>query len=279
MKHITALGGDRRMAEAARILRERGFCVSLCATMEKVDGLSWKESLEGSEKGDLLLLPVPFSRDGKTVFCAPQISLDAVYGACASFPFVCGGGIPASLFARAREGGDAFDLLSDSLFVLENAYLTADAALGMLLLETERAPRDTRALILGYGRIAAALCNRMHALGFRVSVCARNTEKRAEALYAGAEEAFDVCELPKALWGKDVLINTAPAALLQKEWLESAKGLRILELASGENFPYAMPEGVSLLRAPGLPGKVYPVSAGALIADAACRFLTQKTRT
>ena len=199
--------------------------------------------------------------------------------ACARFSFVCGGGLPSSLFEYARKaGGDAIDLLCDEAFALENAYLTAYAALGMLLLDSGKAPRDTRVLLLGYGRIASALCRLLLGAGFCVCVCARDPIKRREAFFAGAKETFMLEELAKAIKSVDTVVNTVPFPLLKKADLPKTRELRILELASGENFEKSLPASVSLVRAPGLPGKVYPVSAGALIAEAAIRFLTQKTR-
>ena len=279
MYQITVVGGDRRLIEAALLLKAQGCAVTLCATCDMPNGFSYKDTLDESAKGDLLLLPVPYSKDQKTVFGAPQVATADAESACARFSFVCGGGLPAALFACAREnGGDAFDLLCDEAFTLENAYLTAYAALGMLLLDGGKAPRDTRVLLLGYGRIASALCRLLLGAGFCVSVCARDPIKRAEAAFAGAKETFAPSELAEAIEKADAVVNTVPFPLLKEADLPKARALRILELASGENFEKNLPACVSLMRAPGLPGKVYPASAGALIAQATLRFLTQKTR-
>ena len=279
MYQITVVGGDRRMIEAALLLKAQGCAVTLCATFEKPEGFLYTNTLDESAKGDLLLLPVPYSKDQKTVFGAPEITTKDVENACARFSSVCGGGIPASLFEYTRKaGGDAFDLLCDGGFTLENAYLTAYAALGMLLLEGGRAPRDTRILILGYGRVASALCRLLLGAGFCVSVCARDALKRREAAFAGAKETFAPSELAEAIKNADTIVNTVPFPLLKEADLPKERALRILELASGENFEKSLPASVSLVHAPGLPGKVYPASAGALIAEAALRFLTRKTR-
>ena len=279
MYQITVVGGDRRMIEAALLLKAQGCAVTLCATCEKPEGFLWKDTLEKTAEGDLLLLPVPYSKDQKTVFGAPQVATADAENACARFRFVCGGGLPSTLFEYARKaGGDAIDLLCDEAFTLENAYLTAYAALGMLLLDSGKAPRDTRILLLGYGRIASALCRLLLGAGFCVSVCARDPIKRAEAAFAGAKETFAPSELAEAIEKADAVVNTVPFPLLKEADLPKARALRILELASGENFEKNLPACVSLMRAPGLPGKVYPASAGALIAEAALRFLTQKTR-
>ena len=59
MKKITVIGGDKRLKTATKELTERGFTVNTV-------GLYDDES--GNMEGDVLLLPVPTTKDGETVF-------------------------------------------------------------------------------------------------------------------------------------------------------------------------------------------------------------------
>ena len=68
---------------------------------------------------------------------------------------------------------------------------------------------------------------------------------------ASAASVFDA-----DLSGLDVLINTAPAPIFTKESIP--EGLRIMELASGENF--AGIPGVE--KYPSVPARMFPYSAG-----------------
>ena len=61
MYQITVVGGDRRLIEAALLLKAQGCAVTLCATCEKPEGILWKDTLNETAEGDLLLLPVPYS--------------------------------------------------------------------------------------------------------------------------------------------------------------------------------------------------------------------------
>ena len=279
MQKATILGGDRRLLFAALWLKEHGYEVTLCATAEKPSGFCWVARPDGL-CGDLLILPIPLSRDGIATNGAPHVPVGDVAKLCAAFSCVCGGGFSESFLKAAREqGGDARDLLCDEQFTLENAHLTAQAATGMLLCELTRAPKDAEVLLLGFGRIAQALCPLLLAHGYGVSVCARSPLARKEALLLGAKEAFDTAFLATACQGKHALLNTAPARLCDEKALASlSRGALLMELASGNNLPPTLPEGLRLMRAPGLPGKVFPFSAGALVGEAAHRFLTQKTR-
>ena len=64
----------------------------------------------------------------------------------------------------------------------------------------------------------------------------------------------------------DVLVNTAPARLFSRAVIE-AIDCEVLELASGENLPWAK----KLTRLPSLPAKMLPKSAGKLYAEALLR--------
>ena len=71
------------------------------------------------------------------------------------------------------------------------------------------------------------------------------------------------------LSGIDVLINTAPALIFDTDSDDFPKNMRVIDLASGNNFPM-------LDRAetyPSIPAKLYPESSGVLLADCALSFV------
>ena len=57
------------------------------------------------------------------------------------------------------------------------------------------------------------------------------------------------------LSGLDLLINTAPASIFTADAIPP--GLRIIDLASGDNF-----HGIEVEKYPSIPAKMFPVSAG-----------------
>ena len=62
MKKITVLGGDSRLKTAAEILSGYGYRVNILTSPDSKE----------FEESDVLLLPVPTTRDGETLF-APDI--------------------------------------------------------------------------------------------------------------------------------------------------------------------------------------------------------------
>ena len=75
-----------------------------------------------------------------------------------------------------------------------------------------------------------------------------------------------------AFSGLDILINTAPAHILSEDYKESLGGVRIIELASGDNIP----PGLNYERMAAIPARMYPKSAGYTVARAILRRLGEK---
>lgn len=255
---VTVLRSDPRLAYAARALTDLGYSVMLADPEERLDA------------ADILLLPIPVSRDGVHISLPERptsaVPLAEVIDRAPGRIF--GGGFSAGAVAVARRGGrEVTDLLAIPAFVYENAVLTAEAALGVGMRAAGYSLRALPVGVVGYGRIAAALTRRLVLLGAHVSVFARRPESRLAARGDGAE-AYDLPALLTHLGGIRLLYNTVPAGLLTDTVLANLSDCAIVELASGKNNIGTPPggRGVTVTPAPGLPGKIFPKSAGIIIA-------------
>lgn len=255
---ITVLRSDPRLIYAARALTDLGYSVTLADSEERLDA------------ADILLLPIPVSRDGIHLLL-PERPTSAVplAGVLDRAPGrIFGGGFSAEAIAFARrQGREVTDLLAIPAFVYENALLTAEAALGIGMRAAGYSLRALPVGVIGYGRIAAALTRRLLLLGAHVSVFARRPESRLAARGDGAA-AYDLPALLTHLGGVRLLFNTVPAKLLTDTVLASLSDCAVVELASGKDNIGTPPgnRGVTVTPAPGLPGKIFPKSAGIIIA-------------
>jgi len=263
------LGGDARMTAAARTLRAAGHHV--------VDLTTPDDRADREADGEAVwLLPLPLSRDGRTISGAGALTTDEALLSIPRGALCLCGSAPASFCeAAARRGVILRDLLCDPMLVAENAALTAEAALGILLTEGGVPLRGTRAALLGYGRIARALAARLGACGAAVTVFARREEVCAAALAEGAADARLTAALDGAcLAAFPLIVNTVPAPLLPVGTLATLSARTfVLDLASGAPVPTPPVPGPRVRFAPGLPGRYYPEAAGAAIARAALRAL------
>lgn len=226
------------------------------------------EYLKGMECADsvgrVLLLPIPTTRDNSTVLNT-NIYINEVFETVSDGDVVsCYGLPPAFLAPVEKRGARVVDLSRDEDFLGENAELTALATLGIILNTSARSPRDLSVGVVGYGRIGKRLTNMLLYLGARVRVYTSRQATRIDLCEYGIASA-ESCESAD-LSGIDILINTAPAVIFSIDAVPPE--LRIIDLASGDNFP-----GRDVERYPSVPAKMLPVSAGRAWGRALERFI------
>ena len=217
----------------------------------------------------IVLLPVPSTRDGKNV-ASTEIPLSEVFSDADERTYILGYGIPQCFSAAASASGAVVhDLSLDEDYLLENAELTAIGCLGYILTTTKSVPGDVSFGIVGYGRIGRAVSKLLLFLGARVSIFTTRDSVRREL--GGIGIGARLMESPLDLSDIDILINTAPRDMSGEFSHGLPLGMRVIELASGENF-----KGIpGVERLPGLPEKYYSESAGRTYAAAVKRVIME----
>lgn len=262
------MGGDRRMEYAAERL----------AAVFDVYTYGFSASRPIWELGQADILVLPYLSIMGDCINAPLIShkipaissLDMLrYGGT-----LFGGGLDESFLSYCAERcAKVYDFFNDEELTLNNALLTAEGAVEIILRETDIAINGSNILVLGFGRVGKACAKAFSSLGANITVSARSLKAREEARDLG----YHACEfiVKEALECADTVINTIPETVLKRDELETlSKEALILDLASkpyGTDFEAAKSLGIKALIAPGLPGKVAPKSAGCLIAESIIR--------
>ncbi len=246
-----------------------------------------------------------------------HIPLSAVADVMESVPGtrLLGGCLPAGFRAELarRLGGDGAQGRVVDYYELEtvqipNARITAEAAVMTAMELTDTALLGSRMAVIGYGRIGQFLARLLLALGVSVTVCARRTESLAFARGDGCgilpiRSDGQGAELSALAHGYDVIFNTVPAPVLGRRMLEGTDPRTlILDLASapGGIDPEAsalfaagdpgasVPAGraglpwhacLRIVRAPSLPGRYAPATAGQVLADAILPLVTAREVT
>ena len=304
---FAVIGGDLRMTHLARRLTEEGYPVNLfgcgtdCLPDSNTDtNLRICGSLSKAAEGaDILILPLPASRDGETVHTprdpSCRVTLTEIADLLKRTPSLTlfGGKLPQKFIDGAREFDPAAARVTDyydsEILQLRNAYITAEAALMTAMELTDRTLRDTSVAVLGYGRIGKYLARLLRALGADVTVCARREETLFEAAAEGCHPLLITASAPMggmAFLCRDhtILFNTVPAHILPRDLL---MGLQVdtllIDLASA---PFGVSDdhvreaaaqnGLRYLRAPSLPGSYAPRDAGRAIAECILGMVTHR---
>jgi len=272
---LLAAGGDERSAGLCRLLTEHCPCRAYSLGLYDIPGVS---SLARAEdlplSPDILLLPLPLSRDGlhplSPLYQGEMPLLCHLLDLCHEKSRVyCG---KADEFFRKECINRKLiltDYLDDEVFTVKNAAATAEAAIVLLLSLRKRSLFGTRVLLLGGGRIAKNLIRLLNACGARVICAARSPEQRLWAGLIGALAVpFDAIPDTERI---DIVISTVPRMVFGETELEQLrKDCLLIELGSppgGIDEKAAGKQGRQLVRALSLPGKTVPDSVSEWLAE------------
>ena len=153
----------------------------------------------------------------------------------------------------------------DEIYVIENAALTAEGALELLMRRSNRGLAGMEVLVAGFGRIGGFLAGMLGALGAHVTVAARSEKARAAARARGFA-AVDMEHIPANF---DGVVNTVPAPVLRGDY----GGALCIDVASA---PGGWATDAPVLKAPGLPGLYAPKAAADVMAEAIYRVMEEE---
>ena len=268
--HFTVMGGDKRLLYTAEALRLAGHTVTV---------LSGER--DETPQTALLILPVPLTRDGETVFSPsaekPMLLRDLSDTLPVHTQVFCGmAGAAADLFYR--RGIRLYDYAKREEFAIRNAVPTAEGAAEILLRALPSTVQGAQILVTGFGRTARACARLLHNMGAHVTAAARRCSALAAADSAGYRALY-LSELYRFMDGFDAVVNTIPARVLgERELSAMRRDCPVVEIASapyGTDLDAAKRLGIAVHIAPSLPGKIAPKTAGQILADTVLNILRE----
>ncbi len=168
----------------------------------------------------------------------------------------------------------AYDLLTDELLTCQNAAITAEGALELVMPMLPVTLDGCSILVTGWGRIGKLLSQKLAALGAHVTVAARKPKDLAMI------RTYGFTPLPIAnlepLSPFSVIFNTVPVPIFSSQQLQQTNPNCILiELASPPGG-FDCDGSRTIIQGSGLPGKTAPKTAGFCLAQAIDRYLSKK---
>lgn len=212
------------------------------------------------ENTNIVLLPVPTTRDGKNIFCPQtqkQIPLEYITQAQKNALILsCG---------YTFENKNSIDYLKSDDFCLLNAVPTAEGAIAKAINDTPFCLWKAKVLVIGNGRVAKILADRLKALKCDVTVSARKTHDFAY-LDALGIKYIHTNEVAKKAKDFDIIFNTIDIKLFDK--YDNLKNCYLYDLSTKGciDFEVAQSHNIKAVKLPGIPGKTAPETAGKIIA-------------
>lgn len=287
IKSFAVIGGDLRQVHLSGLLAADGYNVFATGFDRDVevskDVIMLRSAAEAVKKADCVVLPLPYSVDGITVnapYARLPIKVDEIIGAASPGMIVVGGMLGGDVAEKAENAGIRLvDYYRREELAVLNTIPTAEGAIQIAMEELPITIHGARCLVAGFGRVGKTLCRSLAALGAEVSACARKCADLAWIKALGYTP-IEVRELGHSVGAFDVVFNTIPAVVLSEAVLANLrKDCLVIDLASkpgGVDFETAGRIGIKTIWALSLPGKVAPITSGAIIKDTVLNIVAEE---
>ena len=218
------------------------------------------------EDSHIILCPVPFTKDGKTIFSEnslPGLEIQTFTACLKNTHILFGGNIPPL-------SGERCDLLSipcHDFMKMEdvawkNAVATAEGAVAEAISLSPVNLYRSRCLVTGYGRCAAILADRLKGMGAPRN---RGGPQCPPRLVPAHCLGYDTCllkELGDVIGESDFIFNTIPSlvlnAALANQVQENAAVIDIASAPGGVDFQALECRNIRARLCPGLPAATPP---------------------
>ena len=278
--NFSVIGGDLRLCSLAQLLAKDKNTVSVFAmenSKEIMENKTLKkcESIEEAiEESKIIIGSIPFLKSNGemyTSFSAKIIRVEDFTKKKYKDKLFIAGNISNSAKEKLEGSYEkVIDLMKQEELVILNTIATAEGAIDVAIQNTNTIIHGSNVLILGFGRVAKEVATKFHGLSAKVTCAARKTTDLAWIKTLGYD-AVNINELGEDLKKYDIIINTVPQMIIEKENMQFMKQeVLLIDLASspgGINIEDAKQMNLKFVWALALPGKIAPVTSAEFIKD------------
>ena len=277
---FSIIGGDLRTIKLAKMLANEGNKIYTYG-LEKAEELKDNSNIIFTEKiskaipkdVEVVIGPIPFTSNGINInapFGEKEISIREMIHYLEGKILIAGSISPEIYDMANDEYIEIIDIMKREELAVLNTISTAEGAIEIAISNTNKIVHGSEVLILGFGRIGKVLARKMAGLSAKVTCAARKDEDLAWIRAYGHKET-NINALGENLSQYDIILNTVPHLVLNKERLQYVKkDALLIDLASnpgGIDKKEAKELNLKLVWALALPGKVAPVTTAEFIKD------------
>lgn len=285
---FSIIGGDLRTIKLAKMLANEGNKIYTYG-LEKAEELKDNSNIIFTEKiskaipkdVEVVIGPIPFTSNGINInapFGEKEISIREMIHYLEGKILIAGSISPEIYDMANDEYIEIIDIMKREELAVLNTISTAEGAIEIAISNTNKIIHGSEVLILGFGRIGKVLARKMAGLSAKVTCAARKDEDLAWIRAYGHKET-NINALGENLSQYDIILNTVPHLVLNKERLQYVKkDALLIDLASnpgGIDKKEAKELNLKLVWALALPGKVAPVTTAEFIKDTIYNILKE----
>ena len=214
---------------------------------------------------DNIIFAMPFQNDSEKVistFSLEQIEFKEIIPLLKNKNIFAGNLSEETINILEKQNTTINNLNENNEIKISNALITAEAAIGIIAADSNKTINGMKILVLGFGRLGKMVAKSFSSLNAKVTVEAR---KDADLAWINAYgyNALNLENLTENIHKYDIIINTVPFMLLDKERIEKLKkDVFVLDLADerGIDTKEARKRNIKNLWALSLPAKNAPYS-------------------
>ena len=285
---FSIIGGDLRIIKLAKMLADEGHTIYTYG-LEKAEELKDPPNIIFADKiskaipkdVEVVIGPIPFSSNGNNInapFSDKEISIRELIHYLNAKILIAGSISPEVYEIATDDYIEIVDIMKREELAVLNTISTAEGTIEIAIANTNKIIHGSEILILGFGRIGKVLARKLAGLSAKVTCAARKDEDLAWIRAYGHNET-NINALGKNLSKYDIIINTVPHLILNKEKLEYVKkDVLLIDLASnpgGIDKRETKDLNLKLIWALALPGKVAPVTTAEFIKDTIYNILKE----
>ncbi len=271
------IGGDMRQIYMANELIVRDLSVIVYGLKDSLLNPSCYRAASLSEAIDssqIIMTPIPISKDGYGITAqepGPDLTIGQLLSFLTPIHKLYGGCLTKEIIDYCKINNIFYqDFMENEEVIIYNTIATAEGAIAEAINNSTTNLHGSSCLIIGYGRCARTLAEKLKGLCNRIDIAARSSNALADA-YAAAFGTMKISELKANIHQYDYIFNTVPALILTKELLALTKpDVVIIDIASapgGVDYPIAKEYKKNCKLCLGLPGKFAPKSSATFLVN------------
>lgn len=271
------LGGDMRQIYMANEFIARKYSVIVFGLNDpELDSSCYTTNSlsEAMNTCQNLLTPIPITKDRCHITALnpnSDLTIESLCSLLTPDHKLYGGCFTAELKNYCNENSIFYyDFMETEEIILYNTIATAEGAIAEAMNNSNRNLHGSSCLIIGYGRCARTLADKLKGLCKHITIAARSQIALVDAYTASFNTAY-IAELKNTIHTYDYIFNTVPSLVLTKDLLIRTKSdVVVIDIASapgGVDYPCANELQRNCKLCLGLPGKFAPKSSAVFLVD------------